>query len=105
MSKAQPLEKKWWWYACTLFETNSFMEGAIWHVDPLLGNNHETNNYTTTVPQTSMFPWQIENTAIMEETFSTWCVLRCYKQGQLAVAVRELLGFSYCELLQSEAGN
>jgi hypothetical protein len=39
-----------------------------------------------------MLPWQIENTAIMEEMFSTWYVLRCYKQDQLVAAVREVLG-------------
>jgi hypothetical protein len=43
--------------------------------------------------QTSMFPWQQENKAIIEETFSTWSVLRCYNQDQLAIEFRELLGF------------
>jgi hypothetical protein len=52
-----------------------------------------------------MFPWQKENTAIMEEIFSTWSVLRCYKQDQLAVVVRELLVFSHDELLLLEAGS
>jgi hypothetical protein len=55
--------------------------------------------------QTSMFAWQQENTAIMEETFSTWSMLRCYNLEQLAVAVRELLGFSCHELLLLEAGS
>jgi hypothetical protein len=32
-------------------------------------------------------------------------MLRYYKQDQLAVAVRELLGFSRCELLLLEAGS
>jgi hypothetical protein len=32
-------------------------------------------------------------------------VLRCYNQDQLAVAVRELLGFSCYELLLLEAGS
>jgi hypothetical protein len=67
----------------------------LWHVDPLLGNDREI----------SMFPRQQENTAIMEETFSTRSVPICYKQDQLAVAVRELLGFSRCELLLLEAGS
>jgi hypothetical protein len=48
MSKAQPSEKKWR-YACRLFGTNSLKEGAIWHVDSLLGNDREANNYTTTI--------------------------------------------------------
>jgi hypothetical protein len=38
MSQAQPPEKKWL-YACMLFGTNSHKEGAMWHVDPLLGND------------------------------------------------------------------
>jgi hypothetical protein len=38
-------------------------------------------------PQRSMFPRQQDNTEIIEETFSTRSVLRCYKQDQLAVAV------------------
>jgi hypothetical protein len=37
--------------------------------------------------QISMFPWQQENTAIKEETFSVWFMPRCYKQDQLSVAV------------------
>jgi hypothetical protein len=64
------------------------------HVDPLLRNDRET----------SMFP-RHENTAIIEETFSTRSVPRCYKQDQLVVAVRELLRFSRCELLLLEAGS
>jgi hypothetical protein len=32
-----------------LFETNSLKEGAMWHVDPLLGNDHEISDYTTAV--------------------------------------------------------
>jgi hypothetical protein len=50
-----------------------------------------------------MFPRQQENTAIMEETFSTQSVPGCYNRDQLAVAIRELLGFSRCELLLLEA--
>jgi hypothetical protein len=38
MSQAQHLEEKKWQYACRLFRTNSLKEGALWHVDPLLGN-------------------------------------------------------------------
>jgi hypothetical protein len=45
-----------------------------WHVDPLLSNDGETSNYTismlTKASQTSIFPRQRENTAIMEATFS-----------------------------------
>jgi hypothetical protein len=44
-SPAKPTEKKWW-YACMLFGTNCLNEGAMWHIDPLLGNDHETNNNT-----------------------------------------------------------
>jgi hypothetical protein len=38
--------------------------------------------------QTSMVPRQQENTAIMEETFSTRSAPRSYKQDQLAVEIR-----------------
>lgn len=31
--------------------------------------------------------------------FSLWSMLRCHNQDKLAVAVRELLGFSHSELL------
>jgi hypothetical protein len=45
----------------------------------------------------------------MEETFSVRSLPRCYKQGQLAVAVsetvRELMQFSRWELLLLEAGS
>jgi hypothetical protein len=40
-----------------------------------------------TALQTSVFPRQQENTTIMEETFSTRSVPRCYKQDQLPVTV------------------
>jgi hypothetical protein len=43
--------------------------------------------------------------SIKEKNCSMWAALRCYKQGQLAVTVRELLGFSHCELLLLEAGS
>jgi hypothetical protein len=49
-----------------------------------------------------MFPQQQENTAIMEEMFSTRSMPRCCNQYQLAVAVRELLGFSRCEMFPLE---
>jgi hypothetical protein len=40
----------------------------------------------------------------MKEIFSKRSVSRCYNQDHLAVAVRELLGFSRCELLLLQAG-
>jgi hypothetical protein len=43
-SKAQPLEKKKWRYVCSLFETKSRKEGAVWHVDLLLDNDLEITN-------------------------------------------------------------
>jgi hypothetical protein len=36
---------------------------------------------------TGMFPWQEENTAIIEAVFSTRSVVRCSKQDHLDVAV------------------
>jgi hypothetical protein len=41
--------KKKWRYACRLFGTNNLNEGAMWHVDPLLGHEREISNYTTAV--------------------------------------------------------
>jgi hypothetical protein len=43
MSRAHPSKKKKLWYACRLYGTNILKEGAMWHVDPLLGNDCETN--------------------------------------------------------------
>jgi hypothetical protein len=60
--------------------------------------------YKTVAPLTSMFPRQRENTIIMEDTFSMRSVPR-YNEDQLEVAVRELQGFSRCELLLLEAGS
>jgi hypothetical protein len=48
-SKAQPSETRKWQYACRLFWKNSLKEEAVRHVDPLLGNNRETSNYTTAI--------------------------------------------------------
>jgi hypothetical protein len=36
-------------YACRLFGMNSFKEGAMWHVHPLLGNDRKISNYTMAV--------------------------------------------------------
>jgi hypothetical protein len=63
-----------------------------------------------TAPQAGMFPRQRQNTAIMEETFSTRSVPRFYNQDQLAVAVSELedccgslVVICCCEKLVAEA--
>jgi hypothetical protein len=45
--------------------------------------------FTYTALRTSMFPRQRENTAVMDETFSTRSVPKCYNQDQLAVANRQ----------------
>jgi hypothetical protein len=29
--------------------TNKLKEGAVWHLDPFLGNDHEIRKYTTAV--------------------------------------------------------
>jgi hypothetical protein len=39
--------KEEWQYACRLFRRNSLKEGAIWNVDPLLGNDRKISDYTT----------------------------------------------------------
>jgi hypothetical protein len=33
--------------AYRLFGMKSCIVGAMWHMDPLLGNDHEVSNYTT----------------------------------------------------------
>jgi hypothetical protein len=55
--------------------------------------------------QTSMYPRQQENTAVMEEIYFTRSVTRCYKQNQLAAVTRGLRRFSRCEVLLLEAGS
>jgi hypothetical protein len=52
-----------------------------------------------------MFSQQQENTAITKETFSTRYMPSCCNQDKLAVAVREQLRFSRCELLLCQAGS
>jgi hypothetical protein len=41
---------KIWWYTCKLFGMNSLKGGAMWYVDPLLGNDCEISNCVTAVP-------------------------------------------------------
>jgi hypothetical protein len=61
-----------------------------------------------TAPERSIFPQQQLHWN-RGTVFSMQSALRCYKQGQLAVAVSELvtglLWFSHCELLLLEAGS
>jgi hypothetical protein len=44
--KHSPREEKKWLYACRLFGTKSLKEGAMWHVDPLLGIDSRIIKYT-----------------------------------------------------------
>jgi hypothetical protein len=73
----------------------------LWHLDPLLGNDREISNYTTAVTRQQPVS---SNRGTM---FSVQSVPRCYRWGQLDVAVGELvrepLEFSPCEKLVSEA--
>jgi hypothetical protein len=60
----------------------------LWQLDPFLGNDRKISNYTMVVArQTSTFPWQKENAAILGAVFSTRYVLICYKQDQLDVQI------------------
>jgi hypothetical protein len=45
--KHSPQKKKKCRYACRLFGINGLKEGTLWHIDPLVGNDRETNNYIT----------------------------------------------------------
>jgi hypothetical protein len=56
----------------------------LWHVDPLLGNDHEINSYTTAV--TNSFAKKNVCMATIgnsnsEMVFSVQSLLRCYKQN------------------------
>jgi hypothetical protein len=49
ISQAQPLEKREMVMPVGYSGQILFQEGAVWHVDPLLSNNHETSNYTAAI--------------------------------------------------------
>jgi hypothetical protein len=55
--KHSPQEKKKWRYTCRLFRTNSLKEGAVWHIDPLLGNNCKTNNETAAIARQQLLKY------------------------------------------------
>jgi hypothetical protein len=54
----------------------------LWHVDPLLGDDHEISNYTTAVTR------QLPVNTNREKVFSVRSVSGCYKQYKLGVVVR-----------------
>jgi hypothetical protein len=110
-------------------------EKECWHVGPLLGNNREISNCTTVVAKwwlckqrpllgnclvaITCSPQQTRTQQLhcsRGKLFSTRSVLRCYKQGQLAVAVSwwasewdnsgsTVVVSCYCEKLIAEAGD
>jgi hypothetical protein len=43
--------KNKWRYACRLFRKNNLEERAVWHVDPLLGNDPEITKNITAVTE------------------------------------------------------
>jgi hypothetical protein len=47
MVRPSTTSEKKWWYACRPYEMKE--EGAMWHVEPLLGNDHEISKYTRAV--------------------------------------------------------
>jgi hypothetical protein len=55
-------------------ELNRNYENILWHVDPLIGNKHETNNYTMAVTR------QRPINSNKGMAFSVWSMPRCYKQ-------------------------
>jgi hypothetical protein len=83
-SKAQPSEKKKW-------RMNSHKKGAMWPVDPLLGNYRETTIQQPLLSNNST------NELILMATreYSSngrddfYAVSRCYKKDQLAVEVSQ----------------
>jgi hypothetical protein len=81
---------------------------TLWHVDLLLGNDHETSTYTTAIANGSANMHaslaMTEHRNNRRDIFYVVCE-RCNNQDQLAVAVRELLGFSHCEMLLSESSS
>jgi hypothetical protein len=76
-------------------DTTELENTILWHVDLLLGNDHEISNYTTTVTR----QWPVNSDR--GKVFSVWSVPKCYTQ-KLGV---ELLHFSRCELLLIEVGS
>jgi hypothetical protein len=54
----------------------------LWHVDPLLGDDHEISNYTTAVTK------QLPVNTNRKKVFSVRSVSRCFKQVKLGVVVR-----------------
>jgi hypothetical protein len=70
-SQTQPSEKKKWLYACRPFRTNSHKEGAVWHLDPLLGNNCKISKSTAAITESRLRKqaWQQLETGTVEQCF------------------------------------
>jgi hypothetical protein len=49
--QAQPSENNKWFYACRLLRLNSLKEGALYHVDSLLGNDRGISKYAWTITE------------------------------------------------------
>jgi hypothetical protein len=85
----------------------------LWHVDPLLGNVHETNNWTTarkTATEERCLPCcqyrdVISRTLREEFSQSVELVELTHLVCELGGSVTELLRFGPCELLLLEAGS
>jgi hypothetical protein len=92
----------------------------LWHVEPLLGNDHEISKYVTGVTNVSKgstnkrISTGTKNTAITDGVFSMRSKHRCYKQVQLPIAVCNIVSVldnlwgsvfvsSYCEKLVAVA--
>jgi hypothetical protein len=78
------LERKKWRYTCRLFRTNCLKEGAVWHVDPLLGSNCEMGDYTAAVARQQ----PTNNNKGM--VFSVRSMPRGYMQDELVVILERL---------------
>jgi hypothetical protein len=54
--KVEPPERKERWYTIRLFATNSLQEGAMWHINSLLGNACNTRAANNTGAVFSLCP-------------------------------------------------
>jgi membrane-anchored protein YejM (alkaline phosphatase superfamily) len=62
---------------------NSLKEGAMWHIEPSLGKDLETNETTTVAIQQCSKHASTTVELLLEMVFSTWSVQRGYKEDNL----------------------
>jgi hypothetical protein len=89
MSQAWSPEKKKWRYDCGLFRTNGLKAGAVWNVDPLLGNQRRISKYTIDVAK------QLVTSALLQKE------LTCSELKRMTKSVRNMLYFIISDYLST----